>query len=342
MTATTSQETPMHFEPAFSLRRRRLLQWALAASLAPACAGAASNWPQKPLRLIVGYPPGSSPDMLARMVADPLALALGQPVVVENKVGAAGSIGVVAVARATDGHTIGLTGNGPLTTAKALTPSTPYDVARDLRPISLMASSPFVLAGSPAMPATDLRGFLEFAKSRGDKLSYGSIGLGSGSHLAMELLKTHTGIRAVHVPFPGFPQVATALTGEQIDLSFMIPSIAVPQAANGRLRLYGVSTARAFPGSGDVPPIQTALARQQGFDVASWNAVFGPASLPAPAAERLSHEIVRIVQTPEIRQRLLEQGWLALGSTPEALTQKISQDTALWGRVIQLTGTRSE
>jgi tripartite-type tricarboxylate transporter receptor subunit TctC len=331
----------MHPEPAFSSRRRRLLQGALAASLVPAFAQAAAGWPQKPLRLIVGFPPGSSPDTLARVVADPLALALGQPVIVENKVGAAGSIGVAAVARATDGYTIGLTGNGPLTTAKALTPSTPYDVSLDLRPISLVASSPFVLAGSTAMPATDLRGFLDFAKAQGDKLSYGSIGPGSGSHLAMELLKTHTGIRAVHVPFQGFPQVATALMGRQIDLSFMIPSIAVPQAKSGRLRLYGVSTATAFPGSGDVPPIQSALGKQ-GFDVASWNAIFGPASMPAPVADRLSQEIARILQTPEVKQRLLDQGWLAIGSAPDALAQKIAEDTAMWGGVIKLTGARSE
>ncbi|MDM0070598.1 tripartite tricarboxylate transporter substrate binding protein [Variovorax sp. J31P207] len=331
----------MHPEPAFSSRRRLLLQGALAASLVPAVAQAAASWPQKPLRLIVGFPPGSSPDMLARVVADPLAEALGQPVIVENKVGAAGSIGVAAVARATDGYTIGLTGNGPLTTAKALTPSTPYDVARDLRPISLVASSPFVLAGSTAMPATDLRGFLDFAKARGDKLSYGSIGPGSGSHLTMELLKTHTGIRAVHVPFQGFPQIATALMGRQIDLSFMIPSIAVPQAKNGRLRLYGVSTATAFPGPGGVPPIESALGKQ-GFDVASWNAIFGPASMPAPVADRLSQEIARIFQTPQVKQRLLDQGWLAIGSAPDALAHKIAEDTAMWGGVIKLTGARSE
>lgn len=332
----------MRLDPFFSSRRRRLLQGALAASLAPAFAGTAATWPQKPLRLVVGFPPGSSPDMLARTVADPLALALGQPVIIENKVGAAGSIGVMAVARATDGHTIGLTGNGPLTTAKALMPSAPYEVARDLRPISMVASSPFVLAGSMAMPNSDLHGLFEFARARGDKLSYGSIGLGSGSHLAMELLKTHTGIRAVHVPFPGFPQVATALMGEQIDLSLMIPSIAVPQANSGRLRLYGISSAAVFAGSGNVPPIQTALGKQQSFDVTSWNAIFGPASLPADAADRLSREIARILQAPELRQRLLEQGWLALGSTPEALTRKIAQDTETWGRVIQLTGTRTE
>jgi tripartite-type tricarboxylate transporter receptor subunit TctC len=333
----------MHPEPAFSSRRRRLLQGALAASLAPTFAHATGGWPLKPLRLIVGFPPGSSPDALARTLADPLAQALGQPVIVDNKVGAAGSIGVAAVARAVDGYTIGLTGNGPLTTAKALTPSTPYDVARDLRPISLLASSPFVLAGSTAMPATDLRAFLDFAKAQGDKLSYGSVGPGSGSHLAMELLKTHTGIRAVHVPFQGFPQVATALMGKQIDLAFMIPSIAVPQARNARLRLYGISTAKASPGSGDVPPIQSALDNKQGgFDVASWNAIFGPASIPAPVAARLSQEIARIVETPEVKQRLLDQGWVAIGSAPDALAHKIAEDTAMWGRVIKLTGARAE
>ncbi|WP_431514627.1 Bug family tripartite tricarboxylate transporter substrate binding protein [Variovorax sp. DAIF25] len=329
----------------FSPPRRRLLQGALVASVVPAwvrLARAAAPWPQKPVRLVVGFPPGSSPDALARTVADPLAQALGQAVIVENKVGAAGTIGVTAVARATDGHTIGLTGNGPLTTAKLLNPAVPYDVARDLRPISLVGSSPFVLAGSTDMPATDLRGLLAHARSRGDRLSYGSVGPGSGSHLAMELLKTLSGIQAVHVPFPGFPQVATALMGQQIDLSFMIPSIAVPQARNGRLRLYGVSTAAPFPAFADLPPLQSALAAGQSFDVASWNAIFGPASLPAPVVQRLSEEIARILKAPEVRQRLFDQGWQALGTAPEALTRTIARDTAMWGGVIQRTGVRSE
>ena len=334
----------MHDPMVPRLRRRHLLQGALAASVAPALvlpARAAAPWPQKPLRLIVGFPPGSSPDNLARTVAEPLGQALGQPVIVENKVGAAGTIGVSAVARASDGHTIGLTGNGPLTTAKMLNPGTPYDVARDLRPISLVASSPFVLAGSTAMPATDLRAFLAWARAQGDRLSYGSVGPASGSHLAMELLKTLTGIQAVHVPFPGFPQVATALMGKQIDLSFMIPSIAVPQASNGRLRLYGVSTAAPFAGLAQVPPIQSALDKR-GFDVASWNAIFGPASLPAPVASRLSEEIARILKAPDTRQRLFDQGWQALGTAPEALAHKIGEDTAMWGGIIKLTGTRGE
>ncbi|MDP9604204.1 UNVERIFIED_ORG: tripartite-type tricarboxylate transporter receptor subunit TctC [Variovorax paradoxus] len=332
---------PMVFIP----RRRRLLQGALAASVAPVLAfpaRAAAPWPQKAVRLVVGFPPGSSPDALARTVADPLAQALGQPVIVENKVGAAGTIGVNAVAKATDGHTIGLTGNGPLTTAKALNPATPYDVAHDLRPISLVASSPFVLAGSTDMPATDLRGLLAHARAQGDRLSYGSVGPGSGSHLAMELLKTLTGIQAVHVPFPGFPQVATALMGKQIDLSFMIPSIAAPQAKNGRLRMYGVSTAAPFAAFAEVPPIQPALGAGKAFDVASWNAVFGPAGMPQPVAQRLSDEIARILKAPDMRQRLFDQGWQALGTAPDALARKIVDDTSMWGDVIRRTGARSE
>ncbi len=326
-------------------RRRRLLQGVLAAAIAPALAipaRAAAPWPQKAVRLIVGFPPGSSPDALARTLADPLAQALGQPVIVENKVGAAGTIGLNAVARAADGHTIGLTGNGPLTTAKALNPATPYDAARDLRPISLVASSPFVLAGSMDMPATDLRGLLAYARDKGDRLSYGSVGPGSGSHLAMELLKTLTGIQAVHVPFPGFPQVLTALMGKQIDLSLMIPSVAAPQARSGRLRLYGVSSATPFAAFADLPTIQSALGKAQAFDVASWNAIVAPAAMPAPLAQRLSDEIGRILKAPEVRQRLFDQGWQALGTAPEALARRIAQDTAMWGDVIRRTGARGE
>lgn len=302
----------------------------------------ATDYPTKQVKVVAPFAPGAATDTCARIVAQGLGERWNKPVIVENKVGAAGTIGVNAVAKATDGYTIGLTGNGPLTTAKALNPATPYDVARDLRPISLVGASPFVLTGSMDMPATDLRGLLAHARAQGDRLSYGSVGPGSGSHLAMELLKTLTGIQAVHVPFPGFPQVATALMGKQIDLSFMIPSIAAPQAKNGRLRLYGVSTAAPFAAFAEVPPIQGALGAGKVFDVASWNAIVGPASMPAPAAQRLYEEIARILKAPDTRQRLFDQGWQALGTAPDALSQKIAEDTAMWGDVIRRTGARSE
>lgn len=300
----------------------------------------AADWPNKPLRLIVGYPAGSSPDTLARIVAEPLGRALHQPVVVENKAGTAGTIGVSAVASATDGHTFGLTGNGPLTTAKLFNPKQRYDVARDLQPISLVASSPFVLVGKSSLPS-DLPGLIAYAKEQGDRLTYGSVGVGSGSHLSMELLKKLTGIQPIHVPLQGFPQVLLAIAAGQVDMGFMVPSVAASQAQSGRIRLYGMSTASRSLAYPDVPPIAQAL-KMPKFDVAGWNAIFGPTSMPTEHATRLSEEINRIVRSDDVRHRLFEQGWQALVTAPQGLVRQIREDTALWSDVVRLTGARNE
>lgn len=329
--------------PTPAVTRRSLLKTSVALALPVSIAlpAHASAWPDKPLRLIVGYPPGSSPDALARTIAEPLARALGQPVIVDNKAGAAGVIGVDAVARATDGHTIGLTGNGPLTTAKALNPKVSFDVVRDLRPISLVANSPFVLVGKPSAPAKDLASFIAYARAQGDRLSYGSVGLGSGSHLAMEYLKMLTGIKAVHIPFAGFPQVATAMFGDQIDLAFVVPSVATPQAKAGRLRIYAVSSAARSASFPELPPVAQGIGKPE-FDVSSWNGVFGPARMPAEHIARLSREIATIVKSEDVRQRLFLQGWETAGTPPEAMGHTIEVDTAMWGKIIRATGTTSE
>ncbi|MDO9404401.1 MAG: tripartite tricarboxylate transporter substrate binding protein [Polaromonas sp.] len=329
--------------PTPGVTRRRLLTTSAALVLPASIAfpARAATWPDKPLRLVVGYPPGSSPDALARTIADPLAKVLGQAVIVDNKAGAAGVIGVDAVARATDGHTIGLTGNGPLTTAKALNPKVPFDVLHDLRPISLVANSPFVLVGKPSAPARDLASFIAYAKAQGDRLSYGSVGLGSGSHLAMEYLKMLTGIKPVHIPFPGFPQVATAMFGDQIDMAFVVPSVAAPQQKAGRLRIYAVSSAARSASFPDLPPVAQVIGKPE-FDVSSWNGVFGPAKMPPEHVARLSREIAAIVKSEEVRQRLFLQGWETAGTNPEAMTRTIEADTAMWGKIIRATGTTSE
>ena len=323
--------------------RRRILQSIAAAALPTALGStrAATGWPQKPLRLIVGYPAGSSPDAIARTISEPLSQALGQAVIVENKVGAGGSIGVDAIAKATDGHTIGLTGNGPLTTAKLLNPKLPFDVARDLRPVSLVASSPFVLVGKTSIPATDLPGLVAYAKTQGDRLSYGSVGVGSGGHLGMEMFKLLTRIKAEHIPFPGNPQVVTAIIAGDIDLSLMIPSIAMPHAKNGRLRIFGVSTVSRAAAFSDVPSIAQSL-KLPSFDLEAWNAIFAPASMPEAIATRLSQEISRIVKSPDIRQRLFDQGWKSLGTSPEGMANRIKDETLLWAGIIRSTNTRSE
>ena len=299
----------------------------------------AAAWPTQVVRIVVGFPGGSSPDALARLLAEPLSRALGQPVIVDNKPGAGGNIGVDAVAKATDGHTIGLTGNGPLTSARQLYAKLPYDPVKDLRPISLMASSPLLLVASASVPANTLQELMLYARNQGDKLNYGSIGAGSGAHLTMELLKAQSGIRPVHVPFQSFPQVVTAMIGKQIELGFMVPSVAMPQARAGKIKVFAVSTGTRSSLLPELPTIAEGASLPR-FDVAVWNGVFAPSSMPAPIAQRISEEIARIVRQPEVRQRLFDQGWQALGTAPEGLAMRMKSDLMLWGGVIAMTGTK--
>jgi tripartite-type tricarboxylate transporter receptor subunit TctC len=330
-----------------SFNRRQAIKF----QLAVACSASAATplwaqttkkptlWPSQPIRLVVGFPAGSSPDMLARLLSEPLSKALGQSVVVDNKPGAGGNIGVDLVAKATDGHTFGLTGNGPLSSSKLLYSKLPYDPVKDLRPISLVASSPLLLAGASTLSANNLQELMLFARNQGDKLNYGSVGAGSGAHLTMELLKAQSGIRPVHVPFQGFPQVVNAMIGKQIELGFMVPSVALPQAKAGKIKLFAVSTSSRSSLLPELPTVAEA-ANLPRFDAAVWNGVFGPASLPVPVAQRVSEEIVKILRQPEIRQRLFDQGWQALGTAPEGLAIRMKSDTALWGGVIAMTGTK--
>jgi tripartite-type tricarboxylate transporter receptor subunit TctC len=229
-------------EEALTDAARSAIAMASKEAAANAAAAYAAHWPKKTVRIIVGFPAGSSPDMLARLLTEPLAKAFGQPFVIENKPGAGGNIGVDLVAKATDEHTLGVNINGPLTSAKQLYSKLPFDPVRDLRPISLIASSPLLLVGSSDLPAKNMQELMAYAKAQGDKLNYGSVGAGSGAHLAMELFKSQSGITPTHIPYPGYAQVITAMIGKQVDLGFMVPSAAVAQAKAGRVKLFAVST----------------------------------------------------------------------------------------------------
>ena len=186
-------------------------------------------WPSKTLRIVVGFPGGSSPDLTARTLAEPLSRALGQPVIVENKVGAGGNIAADYVAKATDNHTVGLMINGNLTTAKLLNPKLPYDPLKDFQPVSLVGVSPLVLMVPRSVPGASAQAFLTAAKEAGDRWSYGSPGVGTIGHVGMELLQSKTGAQAVHVPYPGYAQVATAMIGGQLQLSMLPPALALAQ-----------------------------------------------------------------------------------------------------------------
>lgn len=292
-------------------------------------------WPTQPLRIIVGFPAGSSPDMLARVIAEPLAAKLGQPVIVENKSGAAGNIGVDQVVKATDGHTIGLSPNGPLTTSKFLYSKLPYDPIRDIAPISLVATSPLVLAAGNHCPANTLTEAMLYFRNKGDKLSYGSVGNGSTSHLAMELLKLQSSIRPIHVPFQGFPAVITAMLSEQIDLSFIIPSLAMPHAKAGRIKILGVSSTGPSILVPDVVAIGQAINLPK-FEAEVWNGIFAPRSMPQSHVINLAGIISEILRMPIIRTALFAQSWQVAAGSPEGLTRRIVSDAALWSKIIQM------
>jgi tripartite-type tricarboxylate transporter receptor subunit TctC len=319
--------------------------WALAQNTArPTTAQAPLAWPSKPLKIIVGFPAGTSPDLTARTFAEPLSKALGQPVIVENRVGAGGNIGADAVAKARDDHTIGLMINGNMTIAKLLNPAVPYDPLKDLAPLSLIGTSPLVLTApvsQPDVPANaDARDFFVAARNAGDKWSYGTPGVGTVGHIGTELLKSRSNINPVHVPYPGYPAVANAMLGGQLQMSLMPPALAQAQVRAGKLRAIGVTSAGRSPLAPDIPSLSEAGIR--GFDLEIWNAFAAPSTLPKPIQAKLAVLIGEIARSQEIRAKLFQQGWQVAGTSPEGLANRIKADTNLLGGVIAMRGIKAE
>ncbi|MEO8119060.1 MAG: tripartite tricarboxylate transporter substrate binding protein [Rhodoferax sp.] len=324
---------PMLRRATFVIAIAALSTWA-AAQKSPKESDAAAAWPSKTVRLIVGFPAGSSPDLTARTLAEPLAKALGQPVIVENKVGAGGNIAAEYVARATDNHTIGLMINGNLTIAKLLNPKLNYDPLKDLTPVSLIGVSPLVLTAPVGSPGATAQDFFVAARNAGDKWSYGSPGVGTVGHIGMELLKSRTNINPVHVPYPGYPQVANAMLGGQLQLSMMPPALAMAQIKAGKLRAIGVTSSGRSTLVPELPSMSEAGV--QGFNLEIWNAIAAPNSLPKPVVAKLSALFSDIARAPEMRQKLFQQGWQVVGTTSEGLARRIKFDTALLGGVIAM------
>ncbi len=291
------------------------------------------EWPTRPLRLIVGFPSGSSPDLTARALAEPLSRALGQPVVVENKVGAGGNIAADAVAKATDGHTLGLMINGNMTIARILNPKVSYDPLKDLAPVSLIGTAPLLLTAPAGSPGDTPAQWLEQARRAGNKLSYGSPGVGTVAHLGMELLKQKAGIDPVHVPYPGNPQIINAMLGGHVQLALMPHGRSMTQVSATKLRAIGTTSSGR---SALVPEVASLLnAGVKNYQLEIWNAVAAPASMPGAQVHKLSAIVSDIVRSPEMRQRLFQQGWQVVGSSPEGLKNRIDADTKALGEIIR-------
>lgn len=332
----------MHSNQA-TTRRQFLARAGMAAALsalalqplsAPAQSGAA--WPARPLRIIAGYPSGSSPDVLARMIAEPLGRALGQPVVVENKPGAGGNIGAELIARADDGHTIGIIGNGPLTSAKFLYSKLAYDPLKDFAPIAMVGSAPLVWVAPKAAVTGSVADYVKSVQASGDKINYGSIGAGSGGHLAMELIKERLGLQAVHVPFAGGPAILNAILGGSVQITLLPGSTVAPLVQSGKLAAIAVSTAARSPLSPDLPSMSEIGAK--GIDIEVWNAIMAPVKMPEPHQARLNAEIAKILQTPEVRAKLLQLGWRVEDTSVKSLAERIRSDTATYGALITAKG----
>jgi tripartite-type tricarboxylate transporter receptor subunit TctC len=323
---------------------RRTLLAAAAGSLAlPALAQrpAAAAWPTRTVRLLVGFPAGSTPDLVARTIADPLSKAIGQSVIVENRPGAGGNIAADVVAKATDNHTIGIMINGNMTIAKLLNPATPYDPVKDLAPISLIGTAPLLLAAPGHAPGHNAQEFFLAARNAGTKWSYGSPGVGTVGHIGMELLKTKTNIDPVHVPYPGNPQVINALVTNEIQLALLPPGLAQPQVRSGKLRAIGLTSSGRSPLAPEYPSLdEQGITR--GFQLEIWTAAAAPARMPAAIVNKLSNLIAEIVRTPDVRQKLFMQGWQMAGTSAEGLATRIKHDTALLGGIIQMRGIKTQ
>jgi len=296
-------------------------------------AACAQDWPAKPVRFIVPYPPGGGTDIIARIVQPRLAEALGQTIVIENRGGAGGAVGTEAAAKAApDGYTFLFTLSSH--TINPLLYKLSYDVERDFAPVTLIVSVPQLVAANPASPLKSMQDVVALAKSYPGKLHYASVGAGTPSHIAGELLRLKAGIDIVHVPYRGGgPAVADTLGG-QVWLLFVTMPAAIGQVRAGKLRALAVTTLKRNPGAPEIPTVAEAL-NIPDFEVDSWYAIFAPAKTPPAIVARMQREVARVIQLPDVKQKLLEQGGDTVGSSPEALGRVVTGELKKWADLIR-------
>ena len=297
----------------------------------------AQSYPNKPVRVVIPYPAGSTPDIVGRLLSERLQKALGQPFVVENRTGAAGNIGADAVAKsAPDGYTLLVAINGPVAVNKYLFKSMTYDPDRDLLPISLLASAPQMLVVTPAVPANSFQAFVQYAKSNPGRLSYGSVGSGSASHLTMELLKSDAKLFMVHIPYRGFPPAVTDMLAGNIDAMFAIIPAVLPQVRAGKMKALAVTSLKRNALAPEVPSVA-----ELGFpqlESLAWIGLLAPAGTPHDIINRLSMETIQAMRAPDTIEALGKQGFDVVASTPDAFSRWIKAESNKWARVIRASG----
>jgi tripartite-type tricarboxylate transporter receptor subunit TctC len=305
----------------------------LLAGLLTAGTALAQEWPAKPVRFIVPYPPGGGTDVIARIVQPRLSEALGQPVVIENRGGAGGALGTAEAAKAaSDGYTFLFTLSSH--TINPLLYKLSFDIERDFTPVTLVVSVPQLIAAYPGAQLTSMSDVVSMARAQPGKLAFASVGNGTPSHIAGELLKLRTNIDITHVPYKGGgPAVADTLGG-QVPLIMVTMPAAISHVRAGKLVPLAVTTARRNPGAPEIPTVAEAL-KIPDYEVDSWYAIFAPAKTPASIVSRMQKAVARVIELPDVKQKLLEQGGDTVGSTPEALDKIVKSELIRWADLIR-------
>jgi tripartite-type tricarboxylate transporter receptor subunit TctC len=305
----------------------------------PAAAGA-TDWPTKPVRLIVPLTAGGPTDILARIIGAPLGAALGQQVIVDNRPGAGGNIGADLAAKSPpDGYTLFMGTSGPLSINSTLYPKLPYDPIRDFAPVILAASAPFVIIVHPSVKAGTVKELIALAKAKPGSLNYGSVP-GSASHLSTELFKMTAGIDLVHIPYKGAAPATTDVMAGQIQLSFASTPGSIPVVKSGKVRALAVTSAKRIAKLPDVPTV--AEAALPGYEASVWYGVVAPARTPREIVQRLNTEIARIVAEPAHREKMVAADFEPTTSTPAEFAAFIRSETVKWAKVVKASGAKGE
>jgi tripartite-type tricarboxylate transporter receptor subunit TctC len=314
---------------------RRSGIFALAALLALIAAGVqAQTWPQSPIRLVVPFAPGGGADLMARILADPLAKRLGQPIVIENKPGAGATLGADMVAKAApDGYTLLWTTPGPQITNPYLMPKLPYDPFRDFTPVATVVTAVNVLVVTPSLPVKSVAELIAYAKANPGQLNFSSSGVGASSHLSGELFKMMAGIDITHVPYRGSAPALQDLLSGNVQMAIDTVAVQLPHIRSGGVRGLAVATIDRNPTLPDLPPIADTL---PGFDGSSINYINGPAGLPQPVVERLNREINAVLSDPDVQKRMEVAGFTPIIESQPALVKRIADEQDKWKRVIAL------
>jgi tripartite-type tricarboxylate transporter receptor subunit TctC len=321
------------------LTRRSLALAAALLALAPLAS--AQVWPTKPVRIVVPAPAGSSLDLVARLLGDKLKTRWGQPVVVENKPGAGGMLGMDVAAKApADGTTIAVGFNGPIAFAPFMYRKMPYDPAKDLVPVVMTTSQPNVLAVHAALPVKSVKEFIAWARQQDGKVNYASIGQGSSSHLTMELFLAEAGITATHVPYNGSPPAGLSVAQGDTDALFAVAPALLPLQRSGKVRFLAVTSLQRPQSLRDVPTM--AEAGLPGVESLAWNGLFVPAGTPDAVVQKINADVNEALHDPSVRSALDVQGLTAVGGTPAEFRKTVDADTRRWGAIIDKIGLKLE